>query len=111
MAAIVRDKDAQKYRSADAFLVDIAEKLTSNLPPYAIPVFIRLCNSVDRTGTFKLIKTNLQRLGYSNCSDEMNLNGADPDLIFMWDNSSKSYVELNEGKKRALDSGEMAKLL
>jgi fatty-acyl-CoA synthase len=34
-----------------------------HLPDYAQPLFIRLCPAIDRTGTFKLIKTQLAREG------------------------------------------------
>jgi hypothetical protein len=93
------------------FLDELAQRLTSSLPSYAIPVFIRLCNSVDRTGTFKLIKTNLQRLGYANCaSDEMNLMGS-TDEIYIWEPTKRAYLPLDDERRRAVDEGLMGKSL
>src|SRR5690554_132002 len=39
--------------------------LQQNLPPYAIPVFIRVTDGIEKTGTFKYKKTDLQKEGYS----------------------------------------------
>ena len=33
------------------FLKSIAQRLTANLASYAVPLFIRLCKTVDRTGS------------------------------------------------------------
>ncbi|XP_034275268.1 long-chain fatty acid transport protein 1 [Pantherophis guttatus] len=35
------------------------------LPPYARPIFLRFLPEVDTTGTFKILKTRLQREGYN----------------------------------------------
>ncbi|VDM59921.1 unnamed protein product [Angiostrongylus costaricensis] len=63
MAAIVRTSDSNAT-SDDEFIERIGSRLAASLAPYALPQFIRLCQDVDRTGTFKLVKTNLQKLGY-----------------------------------------------
>ncbi len=39
------------------------EHLNRHLPDYAQPIFIRFCTSIDKTGTFKLIKAQLAREG------------------------------------------------
>lgn len=36
----------------------------ANLPPYARPVFVRLCKAIDTTGTFKQKKSDLASEGY-----------------------------------------------
>jgi acyl-CoA synthetase (AMP-forming)/AMP-acid ligase II len=36
-----------------------------HLPPYAVPTFLRLLPEVEVTGTFKLLKTELKRVGYN----------------------------------------------
>lgn len=38
--------------------------MTANLAAYAVPVFIRLSKELDRTGTFKLKKIDLQKQGF-----------------------------------------------
>lgn len=50
MLAIVRDKELNETK--DEFFNQITKILIKNLPLYAIPIFIRLCNSVDKTGLF-----------------------------------------------------------
>lgn len=39
--------------------------LSENLPPYAIPVFIRITDAIEKTGTFKYRKVDIQKAGYS----------------------------------------------
>jgi len=47
----------------------LSADLKERLPDYAHPVFVRLCGSLDTTGTFKLNKTDLVRQGYIDVSD------------------------------------------
>lgn len=82
----------------EKFLADITSRLTENLASYAIPVFIRLCKEVDRTGTFKLKKTDLQKQGYD-------LVACKGDKIFYWVASEKSYKPLTEKMQQEIDSG------
>lgn len=46
----LNNKHLQRFQK---FIADITSRLTENLASYAIPVFIRLCKEVDRTGKFK----------------------------------------------------------
>ncbi len=39
--------------------------LKDQLPPYAIPVFIRITDKIEKTGTFKYKKIELKKAGYS----------------------------------------------
>nr|CAD2152287.1 unnamed protein product [Meloidogyne enterolobii] len=50
MAAIVRNRIEQT--PDEEFLQQLSSRLRAALPPYAIPRFIRICSSVDRTGKF-----------------------------------------------------------
>lgn len=43
---------------------DFSNHLVKNLPEYARPLYVRICSSLDQTGTFKLTKTDLIRQGY-----------------------------------------------
>jgi fatty-acyl-CoA synthase len=45
-------------------LVEFRKHLVSRLPPYARPLFLRIRNDVEVTGTFKYSKTDLVRQGY-----------------------------------------------
>ncbi|KAK0402892.1 hypothetical protein QR680_016599 [Steinernema hermaphroditum] len=72
----------------DQFLEEIAKRLLDNLAAYAIPCFVRICKEVDRTGTFKLKKTNLQKEGYD-------LSRCHGDRIFFWVGPERRYAELD----------------
>jgi fatty-acyl-CoA synthase len=48
---------------ADLNLADLHARLGAALPDYARPVFLRLCDEIDATGTFKPIKARLVREG------------------------------------------------
>lgn len=39
--------------------------LDANLPAYAIPVFVRVSHAIEKTGTFKYRKVDIQKAGYS----------------------------------------------
>ena len=47
----------------------LAAHLTEHLPAYARPVFVRLCESLDTTGTFKLAKGRFVSEGYCRSHD------------------------------------------
>lgn len=44
---------------------DLIKKMKTKLAPFAVPVFIRICERIEATGTFKLPKVNLQQQGYN----------------------------------------------
>lgn len=39
--------------------------LRDNLPAYAVPVFVRVTHSIEKTGTFKYRKVDIQKAGYA----------------------------------------------
>ncbi|KAH7729350.1 Protein ACS-22 a [Aphelenchoides avenae] len=94
----------QPETTDEEFLELLTLHITRNLAPFAIPVFIRLCDVVDKTGTFKLIKTNLQRQGYR-------LSDASTDRLFMWDGKARRYQRLEESTVRQIDDGTLGKYL
>jgi fatty-acyl-CoA synthase len=49
--------------------VALSEHLRQNLPEYAHPLFVRLCQSLNITGTFKLSKIDLIRESYTGTTD------------------------------------------
>jgi fatty-acyl-CoA synthase len=51
--------------NAEFSLQAMQTHLTANLPAHARPVFVRLCEALDRTGTFKLKRDALARDGYN----------------------------------------------
>lgn len=43
----------------------LVREMKTKLAPFAIPVFIRVCDQIEATGTFKLPKVKLQQEGYN----------------------------------------------
>ena len=39
--------------------------LRDNLPAYAVPVFVRVTQAIEKTGTFKYRKVDIQKAGYA----------------------------------------------
>ena len=60
MASITIKNDTEKFD-----LNGLAEILIENLPPYAIPIFLRIKSALSVTSTFKLIKSTLKKEGYN----------------------------------------------
>ena len=79
MAAIVGDE-------ATLDLPSLYPRLMEVLPKYAIPIFIRLVNTIALTGTFKLKKVQLQNEGYD--MDRIS------DPMFFLHPTTKQYVQL-----------------
>jgi fatty-acyl-CoA synthase len=70
----------------------------ATLPPYAAPVFVRLQDDADVTGTFKLRKVDLQREGW----DPARI--AEP--LFVRDDGARAYVPLTPERHAAIHAGE-----
>ena len=74
------------------------EDMRRQLPNFAIPVFLRLTDSIDITGSYKLIKNDFVRTGYSLDSS------LDP--IYFYDNyDTKAYIPLNPQLYEDITSG------
>ena len=61
----------------------LSKFVTENLPPYAIPVFIRIKEELEFTGTHKLRKVNLRKEGYN--VEEIK------EPVYSWNSSAKLY--------------------
>lgn len=66
----------------------LATQLKSNLPSYAIPMFLRTIDSVPITGTFKLKKVDLQRDGFDIDKIE------NTDSLYFYNGTTGEYVPL-----------------
>ena len=73
------------------------ELVTGSLPAYAAPVFVRLQEEPEVTGTFKLKKGDLQAQGYDRSQVE--------DPLFVRDDAAGRYVELTAERLSALETG------
>jgi len=71
--------------------------LEQNLPNYARPLFIRLVQAADTTGTFKFKKTQLVADGFSL--------DAVSDPVFVLDKKQKTYVQLTRELQRDILAG------
>jgi citronellyl-CoA synthetase len=92
MATLVPKADINEF-DPDRLLSYLQE----NLPPYAIPVFVRVTDSIEKTGTFKYRKVDIQKLGYS-------LNN-DGDRVFVLLPREQTYTPLSPEHKDRIDSG------
>jgi fatty-acyl-CoA synthase len=80
MAAVVTDS---RFNPKTAY-----SDLRRALPDYACPVFLRLCDEIAVTGTFKPLRTQLAREGYDlSCVD---------DPIFALDRGKNGYVAFDD---------------
>jgi len=50
-------------------LAALRDHMQAHLPPYARPLFVRLCRTIETTGTFKLKKSSLASQGYAKSED------------------------------------------
>ena len=64
------------------------ELAVSKLPPYAVPVFLRLQSESDVTGTFKLRKVALRNEGYDPKATD--------DPIYVRDDAGRTYTRLHD---------------
>jgi fatty-acyl-CoA synthase len=91
MAAVVCDGNVD--------LVALRKHLTSWLPPYARPLFLRLAGRLEATATFKPTKTNLQREGFDPA--------ATSDAIYFDDPAKKTYVRLDSALFARIAAGKV----
>jgi fatty-acyl-CoA synthase len=79
-------------------LCGLRRYLREQLPAYAAPLFIRLCDNLDRTGTFKLIK---------GAASHMDLVDFPNTGVWFDDPRCASFVKFDEGVLAALSAGKI----
>ena len=89
MAAIASD-------SQEIDMQGLAEDIVHKLPGYSRPFFLRLCQQLDMTGTFKLKKRDLQVQGYGPDIED--------DLYFL-DLKEINYVPLTSKLREKINTG------
>ncbi|KAI6173192.1 Long-chain-acyl-CoA synthetase family protein [Aphelenchoides besseyi] len=84
--------------NVEDLLDELAERLPEHLASFAIPLFLRICKQVNRTGTFKLKKSELQKQGFdpTQCGD---------DLLYYWDTREGKYLPLDSKMFADIQSG------
>ncbi|KEF31494.1 Acetoacetyl-CoA synthetase [Marinobacter nitratireducens] len=73
--------------------------LKDNLPPYAIPVFVRVTHAIEKTGTFKYRKVDIQKLGYS--LERPN------EEVYAWLPRTDGYTRLTDSLVGDIDAGKV----
>lgn len=77
----------------------LVKGMKTKLAPFAIPVFIRIVDQIEATGTFKLPKVELQRQGY-------NINKLN-DPVYLVDQKTNDCQRLTKELYEKLMSGEL----
>ncbi|MBJ7275544.1 long-chain-acyl-CoA synthetase [Marinobacter salarius] len=73
--------------------------LSDNLPPYAIPVFVRVTSAIEKTGTFKYRKVDIQKAGYS-----IDKPGEE---VYAWLPGTDGYTRLTSELVTEIDAGKV----
>lgn len=74
--------------------------LQDNLPAYAIPVFVRVTHSIEKTGTFKYRKVDIQKTGYSL--------GHSGEKVYAWLPGTVGYTLLTPELIAEIDGGKVS---
>jgi len=75
----------------------LLSKLKSELPPYAVPVFLRISDEVDTTGTFKHKKAPLKERGFDLSKQQT--------PVYVWLPKSDEYVPLCKTIQSKIEEG------
>lgn len=92
MVTLVPQASAYDFESDKLF-----QYLEDNLPPYAIPVFVRVVASIEKTGTFKYKKVDLQKAGYQPGKDD----------VYAWLPKTRGYTRLDDKLVAEIDAGKV----
>jgi len=82
----------------DTDLVEFRKYLIGRLPAYARPIFLRIRDEVEVTGTFKYSKAELARQGYDPSRSA--------DIIYFDEPGSQKYVRLDNAGYNRIQSGQ-----
>ena len=82
----------------------LTRHVTSTLPRYAVPIFLRLTGALQYTGTFKVQKGQAKREGID--LDLIGKSGSG-DRVYWLPSDSKSYVPFRRKDWEALKSGQV----
>lgn len=82
----------------------LARHVTSTLPRYAVPIFLRLTGSLQYTGTFKIQKGQAKREGVD--LDLIGKSGSG-DRVYWLPSDGKSYVPFRRKDWEALKGGQV----
>ncbi|CAH8874549.1 unnamed protein product [Trichobilharzia szidati] len=89
MAAIALEELKLSPDEEENLISRIHKEFTEHLPPYARPIFLRLCQRLEMTGTFKIRKQEVSRLGFDPCINP-------GDHVYFLNPQTKLYQRLNQ---------------
>lgn len=93
MASVRLDCDSREFDFKQLYA-----GLRKELPSYSVPVFLRISDGMEVTGTFKHKKAPLKDAGFD-------LNKQD-NPIYVWLPGSDTYVPLSQGLQEQIENGE-----
>jgi fatty-acyl-CoA synthase len=82
-------------------LSGLHDHLAAGLPAYARPVFIRICQTLDITGTFKLQKQQLTSESYAPPA-------ADP--VWLYDRRQGAFIACDAQLRQSIAAGKLSNL-
>ncbi|HEA53944.1 hypothetical protein LCGC14_1104440 [marine sediment metagenome] len=71
--------------------------MRANLPAYAVPVFVRITHAIEKTGTFKYRKVDIQKAGYALARPS--------EHVFAWLPKTEGYIQLTPELITDIDAG------
>ena len=89
----------QLVESQELDIDQFSNFIADNLPSYAIPVFLRMKDELEFTGTHKLRKVNLRKEGFD--IEKVK------DPLFIWDGKKKKYSPFDASKYKMLVNGKL----
>jgi citronellyl-CoA synthetase len=78
-------------------LARLSDHIEATLPRYARPLFLRIANTLDMTGTHKIVKTRYMQEGYDITSTD--------DAIFSWNPAERAYRRLDAHRLSEIAAG------
>ena len=93
MAAITLNDDV-----ADLDLNEFSNFVNSELPKYAVPIFLRIQSDIEVTGTFKMLKGDLREQGYD--KDQFT------DPVYVMKNGEETYSDLDDDYLSTISAGQ-----
>lgn len=80
-------------------LANLYQECNRRLPAFAIPLFVRVTNKIELTGSFKLSKTSLEKEGF----DVHKIK----DVVYFIDRKKSTYVPLDRHVYEEIQSGKL----
>ncbi|TPP63567.1 Solute carrier family 27 (Fatty acid transporter) member 1b [Fasciola gigantica] len=97
MAALVVDLSKMTEDEEQTIVDRLYQEFTLNLPTYARPLFLRLCEKIEMTSTFKLRKVAMVAAGFDPTNTK--------DHLYFLDTNQKSYRRMDQALYKQIIEG------